>query len=866
MRSHLSVLCVAGMVAGCGSESGLGPSLEETAYIARSAMGAAARVPTKGVEADEDGSSPSRQIMPGVVVDLPATTRPDRKICRAIVAHRARGATASAVPADYDGDGRFDISLKQDSGDWSIDYAANGFGSWDETYAGFGAAYFRPLPGDYDGDCKADLSTKDDDGTWYIDYAANGFGTWDRILPGYGGPSTLSVPADYDGDGIVDLAVKDNVSGNWYIDAAANGFGGWDLTYGGFGGADYAPVPADYDGDGRADLSTKSATGMWLIDYAANGFGSWDLVLIGFGGPEYAPVPADYDGDGKADLSTRDSLDAWYIDYQANGFGKWDAIHYGFASGAAYQPVPADYDGDGKSDLVSHTNEGDWLIDFAADRFGDWNQVWNSFVTVSAGAAVTSRDIAKFDSRWMQQAQIAARSGGACWALYNRSDASAWGINERMVAMASMYESTRQTRYLDHLRDLVRCALLYRDDRHPGPDPVDDPVAAELHRAHPLDEVRGVAGLAAWGGRSLNSANKHRVDEVVSSLYAYPIAAFARIVAEDSTLHASYGAEAMADADAALETVQVFLPQIRSRNVGSFIESHMIHHPNFATVLTASACTSAHASDYAQVRAEFNGTVPADAEARMNQQKSNCIAAPRLAGHPLPHNEFNAFLMVLVELSRVLESPFYRQTSPQSASADWARTLLPLLASRGQRYFANRLQSVGTNPATARFRWNYMDDLPSGDSPERDDASHASVSMGFIALLNRNFVRLNSLPIWDGKLIAFDATYLHRFANSVLHMTGATSQVPANVHMSDDVDGTTPTPADKQDGTCHGFLGLTAGDSRVYQACHAMSLRLKNGTQPHLGVGAHSALLANKGVAYPGGRIDGVVAPLPSRR
>lgn len=38
-----------------------------------------------------------------------------------------------AVPKDYDGDGRADISIKYDDGRWLIDYASNGFGAFDQT-------------------------------------------------------------------------------------------------------------------------------------------------------------------------------------------------------------------------------------------------------------------------------------------------------------------------------------------------------------------------------------------------------------------------------------------------------------------------------------------------------------------------------------------------------------------------------------------------------------------------------------------------------------------------------------------------------------------------------------------------------------
>jgi peptidoglycan/xylan/chitin deacetylase (PgdA/CDA1 family) len=49
--------------------------------------------------------------------------------------------------------------------------------------SGYGNYTAHAIPADYDSDGKADLSVKTDDGNWFIDYAANGFGRWDLIIP-----------------------------------------------------------------------------------------------------------------------------------------------------------------------------------------------------------------------------------------------------------------------------------------------------------------------------------------------------------------------------------------------------------------------------------------------------------------------------------------------------------------------------------------------------------------------------------------------------------------------------------------------------------------------------------------------------------
>jgi hypothetical protein len=281
--------------------------------------------------------------------------------------------TASVpVPADYDGDGKADLSVRTSGGVWVIDYAANGFGAVDATFFGFGGVGSVPVPADYDGDGKADLSVKTSTGAWSIDFSNNGFGALDVTLQGYGLSESRPAPADYDGDGRADLSCHSTSSGIWRIDYAANGYGVWDVNLGGYGLAENRETPADYDGDGRADISIHSTTqGKWNIDYAWNGFGTWNQSLGGYGGSDNREVPADYDGDGRADISVRsDTFQNWVIDF-APAFGSWNASFSGYGGGV---PVSADYDGDGRADLSIRDSNGLWSIDFAANGFGSFDQ------------------------------------------------------------------------------------------------------------------------------------------------------------------------------------------------------------------------------------------------------------------------------------------------------------------------------------------------------------------------------------------------------------------------------------------------------------------------------------------------------------
>lgn len=254
------------------------------------------------------------------------------------------------VKADFDGDGRTDVSTYRGSTQgW---YILNS-GSPTPTLGSFGLASDIKTPADYDGDGKTDIAVYRS-GTWYMLLSGSGFSAFS-----FGLSTDIPQPADYDGDGKADFAVFRPSTGVWYLMQSTAGFAGY-----GFGTNGDKPVAADYDGDGKTDLAVYR-NGTWYIQQTTAGF-----FGFAFGTASDRPVPADYDGDGKADVSVfRPSNGMWY---------SWRSQSQSFVSGqfgiSTDQPAPGDYDGDGKADLAVF-RDGTWYLQqttsgFAAVNFG----------------------------------------------------------------------------------------------------------------------------------------------------------------------------------------------------------------------------------------------------------------------------------------------------------------------------------------------------------------------------------------------------------------------------------------------------------------------------------------------------------------
>jgi hypothetical protein len=273
---------------------------------------------------------------------------------------KAGGEPFSVASADFNGDGKSDLAVANNTSNNVTVLLGNGSG-------GFSAAPGSPVgvaggplgvtAADLNGDSKVDLAVPT-----YRNRAAILLGDGSgRFAPAPGSPVAVgSQPysvavADFNGDGKEDLAVANSESKNISI-LLGNGAGR-------FGAATSVPAGngprslavANLDRGGKPDLAVASQYSNNVTVLLGNGAGGFRRAVgspIAVGQTPVSVVVADFNGDGKADLAVASTSNNVTV-LLGNGAGRFrPADNSPFDAPSPFSIAAADLNGDGKPDLA----------------------------------------------------------------------------------------------------------------------------------------------------------------------------------------------------------------------------------------------------------------------------------------------------------------------------------------------------------------------------------------------------------------------------------------------------------------------------------------------------------------------------------
>jgi hypothetical protein len=297
-----------------------------------------------------------------------------------------------------------------------------------------------------------------------------------------------------------------------------------------------------------------------------------------------------------------------------------------------------------------------------------------------------------------------------------------------------------------------------------------------------------------------------------------------------------------------MEAMWVFIPQFDSWQVwNSWVDGTFKSLSQFPT---AAQCEQAQQLAKEHV---IRTSPQADQEWRIQDidevKRKYCDTAGDYAGKPLSHNHSLAVLMGLIELWRVLDSGFYRNSPARVSGAEFTHGLIPIIVARGQHYFFDSLQLIDAAQGQ-HYRWLYGDGVPDPGDPDWEDTGHANLDMFYLNVLWQSLPRLNA-EVPPGEPIMLDNAIRQRFANTFVQQIARPQEIDLGGNLRGNVNGDKPhdsAPDDIFNHTWDGWVHLADANPTVFRMCLDVGLRTdaKGYFQPYLTIGNHAALLVNK--------------------
>jgi hypothetical protein len=262
----------------------------------------------------------------------------------------------SVATADFNGDGKLDMAVANESLDTVDILLGNGDGTFRnpvEYATGHGPQFV--VTGDFDHDGNLDLAICNVFDHTVSILLGNGDGTF-KAHKDYatGGTADVVTTGDFSRDGKLDLLVT-NFAANTVSVLLGNGDGTFQapVTYATGTNPNWTAV-GDFNGDSKLDLAVSNSTDGTVSILLGNGDGTFKPHTdIAVGQGPACVVAADFNGDAKLDLAIADNIVGGQINVLlGNGDGTFQSPVDYLAGNGAINLIASDLNGDGHLDLV----------------------------------------------------------------------------------------------------------------------------------------------------------------------------------------------------------------------------------------------------------------------------------------------------------------------------------------------------------------------------------------------------------------------------------------------------------------------------------------------------------------------------------